>query len=121
MIESNEAAEPDHRTVTIELPPRQRQITPELTGDVMSISVPPMDGVGADEPVYLGMVMVKGQDEPVRVTLYERDGSQVLVRRVDPCDIDPPPVALFDPGPGLGTLTPCRCPSDQASMTSSRN
>lgn len=27
---------------------------------------------------------------------YERKGAQVLVRQVDPCDIDPPPVALFD-------------------------
>lgn len=96
MIESNEPAESDHRTVTTELPPRLRQIALEPAGDVMKVRISPVAGIGADEPVYLGEVRVKDRDEPVRVTLYERDGSHVLVRQVDPCDIDSPRVALFD-------------------------
>lgn len=96
MVESNNADEPNRESVTLELPPRQRRITLEPTGDVIRVHVLPTEGVGADEPVYLGAVTPQQQDEPVRVTLYERNGSQVLVRQVDPCDIDPPPVALLD-------------------------
>lgn len=97
MVEWNAAAEPDRRAKAPELPPRQRQITLEQVGEVVRVRAQPIEGVGADEPVLLlGTVMIKSQDDPVPVTLYERDGSQVLVRQVDPCDIDPPPVALFD-------------------------
>jgi len=92
MIESNEASEPEDGAIPAELP----QPTFEQAGDVIKVSLTPAEGSGADQTFYLGEVMVAGQDKPARVMLYERDGSQVLVRQVDPCDIDPAPVALFD-------------------------
>jgi hypothetical protein len=96
MPESSEAAESARRAVAPELPTGQRQVTLEQIGEVVRVRFQPVEAVGADEPFYLGRVMIAGRDEPVPVTLYERDGSQVLVRQVDPCDIDPPAVALFD-------------------------
>lgn len=43
MIDSNEAAEPDHRTVN-ELPPRLPQVAFEPVGDVKKVNVTPPEG-----------------------------------------------------------------------------
>ena len=74
----------------------QPEVSWEHIGDAARLHIAPSGGADAELPVYVDTVGIASQEEPVRVTLYERGGNQVLVRQVDPCDVEPPPVALFD-------------------------
>jgi hypothetical protein len=67
----------------------------EPLGDRVRVHVAPSQG-GVDTPVFLGKIALKTADDMVNVTLYERDGSKVLIRQVDPCDVDSGPVEIFD-------------------------
>lgn len=49
------------------------------------------------EPVgWLETVVLKGSDEPIRVTLEERRGSRVLLHQVDPEDPEPQRVPIYE-------------------------
>lgn len=45
---------------------------------------------------WLDLVKMKGQDEPVQVMFVARDGTDLIVRQVDPCDIDPQLVPMYE-------------------------
>lgn len=45
---------------------------------------------------WLETVTLEGSDEPVRVTLEERDGNRVLLRQIDPGEPVPPRVPLYE-------------------------
>lgn len=60
-----------------------------------------MSADGAPEPVgFLETVIMEGATEPVRVRFFERDGTRVLVRQVDPGEPEPERVPLY-PGDEL--------------------
>lgn len=75
------------------------RVTFEPLGDRVRVHITPLLD-GSDAPVFLGNVAPKAPDEIVVVTLYQRNGSHMLVRQVNPCDIDPKPVEIFD-GDGI--------------------
>jgi hypothetical protein len=69
-------------------------------GQVVVLAASRPDGVPADPQTPLcfldPVVGLRGAGGPVRVRLAERDGSQVLLRQVDPGEPEPERVPLYD-------------------------
>lgn len=55
---------------------------------------------------WLETVTLEGASEPVRVVLDSRDGHQVFVRHIDPCDGDNPPRIPIYPDDDVVVMTP---------------
>lgn len=58
----------------------------------MRISIPD----GAPGPHFLGPVGIEGSTDPVQVVFVRRDGFDLLVRQMDPCDPEQDPIPVFD-------------------------
>jgi hypothetical protein len=80
----------------VDAPNATSRITVEgFGGDVLQFHISPLPD-GTNPPVQIGVLSVPSALDPVRVVLYERNGSKVLVRQMDPCDPEPDPVDIFD-------------------------
>jgi len=95
MVESGPDAQRQH-AASVEPPPSQRHVAFEPVADGFVVRVDRQGAFAEGEPLYLGTVTLEGQDAPVRVTLHRREGSSVLVRQADPCDIDVAMVPVYD-------------------------
>lgn len=80
----------------VDPPTPQRHVAFEPVGDGFIVRIDQQGDSAEEDPLYLGTVTLEGQDTPVRVTLYRREGSSLLVRQADPCDIDAAMVPVHD-------------------------
>lgn len=50
-----------------------------------------------EEPIgWLESVVLEGSEEPVRVTIEDREGSRLILRQIDPAEPEPPRVPIYE-------------------------